>query len=87
MVDETHPVRAESVDELQSAKPAVDIQEEAQEDVDKCLSPFNDSIEDRNEAPPISFPHLKVFGPRHLPYSHPTLIELTFYHLQKDQKF
>ncbi|MBW0470838.1 hypothetical protein O181_010553 [Austropuccinia psidii MF-1] len=65
MVDETHPVRAEFVDETQSAETAVVIQEEAQEDADKLLTPSINSIEDRDEAPPITFPCLNVIGPRH----------------------
>ncbi|MBW0518197.1 hypothetical protein O181_057912 [Austropuccinia psidii MF-1] len=65
MVDETHPVRTELVDEIQSSEPAVDIQEEDQEDVNKLLSPSNNSVEDGDEAPPRNFPCLKAIGPRH----------------------
>ncbi|MBW0534635.1 hypothetical protein O181_074350 [Austropuccinia psidii MF-1] len=69
MLDEIHPVIAESVDEIRSAELAVNAQEEAQERTDECLTSSNEYNEDRNEAPRTTFPFLKVIGPRH-----PTLV-------------
>ncbi|MBW0543176.1 hypothetical protein O181_082891 [Austropuccinia psidii MF-1] len=53
MVDETHPVRAELVDEILSAEPTVDIQEEAQEDIIGPRHPtlFSSNIDRTNILP------------------------------------
>ncbi|MBW0536664.1 hypothetical protein O181_076379 [Austropuccinia psidii MF-1] len=63
VVDEIHPVRAASVDELRPEEPAV-ISGEDQEMVVESHSSSNDSLEDE-DSHPVANSHIKVIGPRH----------------------
>ncbi|MBW0548336.1 hypothetical protein O181_088051 [Austropuccinia psidii MF-1] len=63
VVDEIHPVRAESVDEPQPEEPAV-ITREDQEMVVESHSSSDDSLGDENSHPVVN-PCIKVIGPRH----------------------
>ncbi|MBW0507748.1 hypothetical protein O181_047463 [Austropuccinia psidii MF-1] len=65
MVDEAHPVRAESVNEVRSAESWEVIQEEAQEEVDEVLAFSNYNGAEGVGTPPMNHSCIKLIGPRH----------------------